>query len=134
MQIDGRCHCGHVSYVAEIDPDDISICHCTDCQQLTGTAFRVSATTTRDKVRMTGEEPRVYEKRGDNGRRRFQYFCPMCGSPILTHGEGEDAEECALRWGSIRQRANLVPSRQIWCRSMVPWIDEVTRLPGAPED
>ncbi len=32
MRIDGQCHCGHVSYEAEIDPDRVSICHCTNCQ------------------------------------------------------------------------------------------------------
>ncbi len=38
MQIDGQCHCGHVAYEAEIDPEQVGICHCTDCQALTGSA------------------------------------------------------------------------------------------------
>ena len=28
MKIDGRCHCGYITYVAEIDPDKVGICHC----------------------------------------------------------------------------------------------------------
>jgi hypothetical protein len=40
MKIDGRCHCGNVSYEAEIDPEKVMICHCTDCQMLSGSAFR----------------------------------------------------------------------------------------------
>ncbi len=44
MKVDGRCHCGHVTYQAEIAPGRMSICHCTDCQQLAGSAFRVTAT------------------------------------------------------------------------------------------
>ncbi|WP_208021386.1 GFA family protein [Paracoccus versutus] len=44
MKVDGRCHCGHATYQAEIDPGRVSICHCTDCQQLAGSAFRVTAT------------------------------------------------------------------------------------------
>jgi hypothetical protein len=39
MKIDGGCHCGYITYEAEADPDKTSICHCTDCQHLTGTAF-----------------------------------------------------------------------------------------------
>jgi hypothetical protein len=39
MKIDGGCHCGAIAYEAEVDPDRVGICHCTDCQQLTGTAF-----------------------------------------------------------------------------------------------
>ena len=40
MKIDGACHCGRISYEAEIDPADVTICHCTDCQTLSGSAFR----------------------------------------------------------------------------------------------
>ncbi|HEY2210468.1 MAG TPA: GFA family protein, partial [Bradyrhizobium sp.] len=32
MNIDGQCHCGLVTYQADIDPGQVSICHCTDCQ------------------------------------------------------------------------------------------------------
>jgi len=42
MHIDGRCHCGAISYEAEVEPETTGICHCTDCQALTGTAFRVT--------------------------------------------------------------------------------------------
>ncbi|TIO39203.1 MAG: GFA family protein, partial [Mesorhizobium sp.] len=42
MRIDGACHCGAITYEAEVDPEKTSICHCADCQQLTGTAFRVT--------------------------------------------------------------------------------------------
>ncbi len=40
MKIDGSCHCGHISYQAEIDPDKVVVCHCTDCQTMSGAAFR----------------------------------------------------------------------------------------------
>ena len=48
MKIDGGCHCGYLTYEAEIDETKISICHCTDCQALSGTAFRVSARSRED--------------------------------------------------------------------------------------
>ncbi|WP_428485788.1 GFA family protein [Rhodopila sp.] len=65
---------------------------------------------------------------------RFQYFCPECGSPLFTTGEGAEALEWGIRWGSIRQRRALAPKRQIWCRSAVPWIDQIGTLPGNPAD
>jgi hypothetical protein len=43
MHIDGECHCGRVTHEAEIDPARSSICHCTDCQPLTGSPYRVTA-------------------------------------------------------------------------------------------
>ena len=42
MKIDGGCHCGFITYEAEADSERTSVCHCTDCQQLSGTAFRTS--------------------------------------------------------------------------------------------
>lgn len=121
MQIDGRCHCGRIRYVAEIDPGRVVVCHCTDCQALTGTAFRVSVSTSRDRLRIEGQ-PKVYVKFGDSGRKRFQYFCGDCGSPLFTNGEGEAADTWGIRWGGVRQRMELVPTRQIWRRSAAPWV------------
>ena len=39
MKIDGGCHCGYITYEAEADPAHTAICHCTDCQTLSGSAF-----------------------------------------------------------------------------------------------
>ena len=134
MQIVGQCHCGHVAYEAEIDPGQVSICHCTDCQQLTGSAFRVTVITAAENVRLTGHAPKLYRKRGDNGRPRLQYFCGECGSPLFTTGEGEDAAIWGIRLGSIAQRRDLVPRRQLWCRSALPWLGDIADLPGRDAD
>ena len=88
MQIDGQCHCGRVTYQAEIDPQHVSVCHCTDCQQLTGSPYRVTVICSGEQIRMTGQTPKIYAKKGDNGRTRFQHFCEECGSPIFTSGDG----------------------------------------------
>ena len=41
MKIDGGCLCGHITYEAEVDPEKVAVCHCTDCQTHSGTAFGV---------------------------------------------------------------------------------------------
>ena len=132
MKIDGQCHCGHVSYDAEIDPARVSICHCTDCQALTGSAFRVTVITGRDSIRHTGGEPEVYAKMAESGALRLQLFCPTCGTPVFTTVAGVDDSEWGIRWGTIRQRAELPPRRRIWCRSAPDWIGSITDLPGVP--
>ena len=40
MKIDGACHCGAVRFTAEIEPERVMVCHCTDCQVLSGAPFR----------------------------------------------------------------------------------------------
>ena len=134
MHVDGQCHCGRVTFEADIDPQAVSICHCTDCQALTGSPFRVTLLCSGNQIRTTGQAPKIYAKAGDNGRVRYQHFCGDCGSPLFTSGEGEQTDNWGIRWGSIRQRALLKPARQIWCRSAVPWLGEVAGLPGRPMD
>ena len=133
MNIDGQCRCGKVTYQADIDPERVSICHCTDCQNLTGSPYRVTVICSGDQIRMTGQAPTIYARTGDNGRVRFQHFCGQCGSPLFTSGEG-GPDDWGIRWGSIRQRNQLSPTRQIWCRSAVSWINDLGVLPGRPAD
>jgi len=132
MLIDGACQCGGITYEAEVDPDRVGICHCTDCQRLTGTAYRVSVITESDKFRILSGEPKRYVKTADNGRRRLQFFCPDCGSPIYTTGEGEDPEDIGIRVGTVNQRRELKPTLQIWCSSALPWVRDIRGVPGRP--
>lgn len=120
LEIDGGCHCGRIRFRATIDPAEVTVCHCTDCQRLTGTAFRVSVTAPRANLAVDGE-PRVYTKIADSGRARHQYFCPACGAPLFTNGDGDDADIFGIRWGAIRQRGVLAPTRKIWRRSAPAW-------------
>ena len=92
MKVQGACHCGDVSYEAIVDPARVSICHCTDCQALTGTAYRVTVPTLIRDFELRSGSPKVYIKTGDSGAKRAQAFCPRCGSPIYAHrgGESED--------------------------------------------
>ena len=73
MKIDGCCHCGAIAYEAEIDPETVGICHCADCQQLTGTAFRVTAFAPGSAFRILRGAPKVCDFRAHavSGVERF---------------------------------------------------------------
>lgn len=128
MDVNGQCHCGQVRFEATIDPERVTICHCTDCQVLTGSPFRVTVPAPRSSIRVTGET-KVYVKIGGSGARRLLHFCPECGTPLFSHGEAEGGD-WGIRWGSIRQHGDLPPTQQIWCRSAVPWLGEIDAVPG----
>ena len=131
MKIDGRCHCGDIAYEAEIDPDNVRICHCTDCQRISGTAFRVSVGTPEENFTLLSGSPKTYVKTGDNGARRAQVFCPRCGSQIYaTAADGDGPRVFNLRTGTIDQRDELKPGSQIWTRSAQAWVGEIGSLPA----
>jgi hypothetical protein len=131
MRVDGACHCGNIRYEAEVDPANVGLCHCTDCQALTGSAFSMFAPVPKATFRLTAAQPRIYVKTADSGSRRAQAFCPECGSRIYAAAES-DPQVFNLRVGTMRQRAALAPAVQFWCRSALPWVSRLQSLPQLP--
>lgn len=131
MRIEGRCHCGTITYEAEIDPEAVGVCHCTDCQSLTGSAFSVYVPASRESFRLLTGRPSIYVKTAESGAKRAQAFCPRCGSRIYA-AEATDARTFNIRVGTVVQRAQLPPRKQVWCRSALPWVmnlSSITQLP-----
>jgi hypothetical protein len=120
MKIEGRCHCGQITYEAVVDPDKVAICHCTDCQMLTGSAYRANIQAPAETFVLRTGQPKIYIKTADSGTKRAHAFCPNCGTPIYSSAI-TDPPTYSLRVGGIKQRAKLRPMRQIWCRSALPW-------------
>lgn len=128
MKIDGSCHCGAIRYEAEVDPASAGICHCTDCQALTGSAFRVTVSAAAANFRLTAGTPRIYVKTADSGARRVQAFCGDCGSPIYAASAEMNPATIGIRIGTIRQRRALRPARQVWRSSALPWVPPMDEL------
>ncbi|NNF76478.1 MAG: GFA family protein [Rhizobiales bacterium] len=124
MKIDGQCHCGEIVYEAELDLEKVAICHCTDCQALSASAFRTVAVVSGDAFQITKGTPKKYVKLGDSGNPRVQAFCPNCGSALYASDVGDAPAAYNLRAGTIRQRAELVPKVEYWCQSALPWLPE----------
>jgi hypothetical protein len=132
MNITGSCHCGSIEFSAEIDPSQVTVCHCTDCQTLSGSAFRVNAPAPAGSFKLTRGQPKTYLKTAESGAKRSHGFCADCGTPLYSVAP-VDPVVMFLRIGAIHQRQSLRPTKQIWCRSAVDWTRDVEALPGSPE-
>ncbi len=132
MKVHGSCHCGQITYEAEVDPEKVSLCNCTDCQALTGTAFRVSVVTESGTFRFLTGQPRLYVKTAESGTKRRHSFCPTCGTPISAAPDVDNPPSISLRVGTLKERTQLQPKRQSWCRSALPWVTTIGALPGVP--
>jgi hypothetical protein len=128
MKIDGSCHCGGITYRAEIDPAEVRLCHCIDCQTLSGSAFRVVVSAVDGTFLVLSGQPKLYVKTAESGAQRIQAFCPDCGTQIYATSAGEGPKSYGLRVGTIHQRAQLRPSRQYWCRSALPWLRDLQSI------
>ncbi|MDH3716203.1 MAG: GFA family protein [Gammaproteobacteria bacterium] len=130
MKVDGSCHCGYITYSAEVDSDAALICHCTDCQTLSGSAYRTVLPTPDKDFQLHSGKLKTYVKTAQSGRRRAQTFCPECGSPIYAAPVDDGPKTLNLRIGTIRQRAELIPKLQVWHRSALPWAQDIHDLPA----
>lgn len=129
MKIDGGCHCGEITYEANADPEKVFICHCTDCQALSASAFRTIIPVPEDDFRIISGEPKIYIKTGDSGAKRTQAFCPECGSAIYSTSVDDGPKVLGVRLGTARQRAELTPKKQIWFRSALHWLPDLDSIP-----
>lgn len=130
MRVTGRCHCGQVRYEAELDPANVAICHCLDCQTLSGSPYRVSVRVPAETFRMLSGGITTYVKTAESGARRAHSFCPHCGTPVHS-ADPVQPKTFSLRVGCLDQRNELPPRRQIWCRSAVPWSRDLSPVPAA---
>jgi hypothetical protein len=126
--VHGACHCGAIAYEAEVDPARATICHCIDCQKLSGAAFRASVPARVEDFRLLRGTPKAYVKIAESGNRRAQVFCADCGSPLYS-ADAAGAKAYMLRIGAMAERAHLPPQREIWYESALPWTRELLPLP-----
>ncbi|MBN9534644.1 MAG: GFA family protein [Alphaproteobacteria bacterium] len=131
MKIDGCCHCGRITYEAEINPDYVIICHCTDCQTVSGAPYRANVPVLAANFKLRGE-PKTYVKIASSGNEMMLAFCGNCGTSLYS-GKKDDPSVFNLRLGAVKQRAELTPKAQYWCRSAMPWAMDLARIPQSPD-
>ncbi len=133
MKIDGHCHCGLIVFEAEVDANALTVCHCTDCQRLSGSAFRTNIRATADNFRLLSGSPKAYIKTAESGNKRLQAFCGDCGTPIYACSP-DNPQSYSIRAGTIDQLAALTPHQQIWRRSALAWVDAIGHMPARDQD
>ena len=128
MKIDGRCHCGAITYDADIEAEHVFICHCEDCQSFSGAPFRVRILARPDRFTLTRGTPRAYLKVADSGARRAMHFCGECGTHIHGTDVADDSLPISISGGTARQKAELEPVAQAWCQSRLPWLSKLAEI------
>ena len=130
MKVNGRCLCGFLSYVAEVDSEQVQVCHCTDCQVLSSSAFRQTVPAKHGTFKLVTGELKIYVKTAESGNRRALAFCPNCGTSIYSAPAGGSAGDTyfGLRVGPLAQRDQLPPKSQCWTRSRQHWVASVAEL------
>jgi hypothetical protein len=76
------CSCGQLHLTVEGEPIRVSICHCLNCQQRTGSVFAAQVRFHRDHVEGPHGRATTYARTGDSGNACTFGFCPNCGTTV----------------------------------------------------
>jgi hypothetical protein len=131
LAVNGRCHCGKITYRAVVDSEAAWVCHCEDCQVMTGSAYRANIFSKPGTFELLSGSPKIYIKTADSGNRRSQAFCGECGTPIYS-ASPENTSVYGLRIGSLAERRQIKIVRQIWCDSALGWATDLTSVASVP--
>lgn len=128
-QLDGRCLCGKVTYDCDGEPMATLLCHCTDCQRQTGTAFSIVVGVEREALHVDGAVSSFTTVGEDTGEAVHRQFCTACGSPIVSLPDATP-DLAFIKAGTLNDRSWLEPEMEIWCRSAHPYVTFDDELRG----
>ncbi len=138
-RLTGGCQCGAIRYRVAGEPKMLYVCHCTDCQKQSASAFGMSLRIDPAELEFTAGRERLqtWSTRGDDGNVKRCAFCPDCGTRIF-HGDEDPAATISIKAGSLDDTRELVPVAHIWLGSAQPWV-EIDRerfrcFDGEPDD
>jgi hypothetical protein len=133
MKIEGGCLRAKVRYSADAEPSFVGVCHCTNCQKGSGSAFNIVVALPKPSLSVAGALT-TFEGRGDSGKATYRRFCPVCGSPVID--EAEIMPNVVMIMAGTLDDPNWVgPAVEIFCDSAQPWVSlggERQRFPKMP--
>jgi hypothetical protein len=131
--ISGGCLCGKVRYTAATEPMFVGLCHCSDCQIFTGSAFAVVIALPKPAVTVSGVL-KGFAKPGSSGKPIERLFCPECGASIMDEAQAMPGI-VMIAGGTLDDKTWVKPKSQIYCASAQPWVQlggDMERFEGIP--
>ena len=133
---EGGCSCGAVRYSLLEDPLGLHVCHCTDCQTVSGSAFVMCMPVHTRSLELLKGDLVTVEFASPDGLAKSERRCAKCGCRVWGEIDGL-AEILALQAGTLDDTSWLEPIAQIWTSSAQPWVEiptDVLLYEKQPED
>jgi len=116
----GSCMCGAVRYAAEAEPIFTGVCHCTNCQKHTGSAFSCTVAVPKPTLSITGQT-REFRHEGDSGKEVITTFCPVCATRLTSEATVMPGV-VMIEVGTLDDRSVFDGTFHIYCASAQPWV------------
>lgn len=121
MEIRGGCMCGEIRYKLTCEPIYSTMCHCADCRRAAGAQAVAWVTVPDRNFLLTKGEPVRYKSSPPVERT----FCPVCGTSLTYRSEERD-QETDITTGSLDRSEDFPPTKDLFCRDRLPWVEPTT--------
>lgn len=115
------CACGALRATTTGEPLRVYACSCLDCQKGSGSVFTYTAWFAASAVRLEGEY-RSWRRGSEFGRWNESSFCPVCGTSLVTRGEGCPGE-IGIAVGCFVDASFQRPAWLFWSSRRHHWLD-----------
>ena len=115
LPLTGGCQCGAVRYTISGPPVVFYLCHCTECQKQTSSAFGESLRVNLADFTIEGPTKTFLRPIAKGGHQTCT-FCGTCGTR-LTHQRPGYGDKLNVKAGSLDDAKWLVPAGHIWVSS-----------------
>ncbi|MCC3859716.1 GFA family protein [Pseudemcibacter aquimaris] len=120
--INGSCLCGAVTFKLKDEFDTFNICHCKQCQQMSGSAHMANLFTATDNIEWLSGEDQImtYDV---PGREIRNSFCKSCGCnlPYITIS----GRSLLVPSGSLETEPVTTPEQVIFWKERMSWYDDI---------
>jgi hypothetical protein len=116
----GSCQCGAVQFEFRGEPRTLYACHCTECQQRSGGALRLSMWVARAALVVLRGPSELRSHKHSSGRLKVRRVCAVCETDLWS--EPPDRPNLAvLRPSTLIQYRSFEPVAHLYTRSALPW-------------
>ena len=117
--IKGKCFCGAIHYKIEADILKSGICHCYDCQRLTGGTAWPFIVIPAESLAIKGET-KEFTRDGASGKPVHISFCGTCGSTLF--GKPEVWPHLRIVGASsLDDKTRFSPDMYVWTEDAPKW-------------
>lgn len=117
----GGCLCGALRWRADGEPELQGLCHCRNCQRLSG-GGHVGFICFPDAAAIVQGETRSYGVTGGSGRLATRFSCPVCNAIVFGRSEMMPGK-INFYAGSLDDASLFKPTLAIFVRTRPPWDD-----------
>jgi hypothetical protein len=130
----GGCGCGAIRYRVTAEPLISYLCHCTECQRRTSSAFGLNMQIPAENLVIEQGEPASRTRTAASGNDLALNFCGDCGTPLFSVPSARPGVR-VIYCGTLDDPGWVPVKLHIWADSALPWAipdDGIERVPGQP--